>query len=682
MEYEANRDAYGAGRDQVVVNVSTGAEPPRERSGRRVWGNVPARNAAFTGREELLGAVRGALLSDDRTVVQALRGMGGVGKTQLAIEYAHRFAGEYDVVWWINAEQSSLIGEQFALLAARLGCGEQGLPLPLLRQSVLNELRDRQSWLLVFDNPESPEDIADWLPGGAGHVLITSRSNGWAEIALPVEIGPLARAESVTILRGRVRTLTDSEADRVAAAVGDLPLAVAQAAGYLAETAMPADEYVSLLAERAAEMLDEGRPSSYRLSLAAVVRLAVDHLRSQDPAAAELAGGCAFLAAEPIPGPWFPAAAAGLPASLGAPCADPVAWRRVLARLGRSALARVDGEGLVMHRLTQAIIRGLLSPEEATAARDLASAVVAANDPGDPDRPETWPGWARVLPHLLALDPAASPSTDLRDLACDAAWYLRARGDARAAHDLARQLSQRWRDRLGADDVHVLWAVNTLADALRELGRFAEARELDEDSLSRERRLRGEDHQNTLVSASNLAVDLRELGDLIAARELDEETLVRRRRVLGEDHPDTLMSASNLAVDLSQLGESAVAREFDEETLARRQRVLGEDHPDTLASLNNLAMDLSELGDFEAARRLDEETLARRRRVLGDDHPDTLMSASNLAVDLRDLGDFEAARALDEETLARRRRVLGDDHPDTRQSVRNLAEDGEALGEA
>src|ERR1700733_7164611 len=179
MAYEANRDAYGAGRDQIVVNVTTGAEQPQARSGRRIWGNVPARNPAFTGREELLRAVRGALLSGDQAVVQALHGMGGVGKTQLAIEYAHRFASGYDVVWWVNAEQPSLIGEQFAMLAARLGAGEQGTPSPLLRQAVLNELRERQSWLLVFDNPEKPEDIADWLPGGAGHVLIPSRAHGW-----------------------------------------------------------------------------------------------------------------------------------------------------------------------------------------------------------------------------------------------------------------------------------------------------------------------------------------------------------------------------------------------------------------------------------------------------------------------------------------------------------------------
>jgi tetratricopeptide (TPR) repeat protein len=509
----------------------------------------------------------------------------------------------------------------------------------LSRRAVLAGLRDRGQWLLVFDNAENAEDLTDWLPGGGGHVLITSRSRGWAEIAVQVEVDVLARAESVTILRDRVRGLPDTDADRIAEALGDLPLAVVQAAGYMAETGIPADEYTILLAARTLEILDQGRPTSYPRSLAAVTQLTLDRLRNDDPAAAELAEVCAFLAPEPIPADWFTHAATELPAPLNEQAADPLAWRHVLARIGRSALARVDGDTLQMHRLTQAILRGHLSPEQAAVTRAQADAVLAANHPGDTDVPGNWPGWARLLPHVLALDPGATSDTELRDVAGGAAWYLVRRGDASTGHDLAAHLYRQWRDQLGPDDRYTLWAVNTLAYALRELGRYEEARQLDEDSLARERRLGGDDHPNTLASANNLALDLRALGDPQAARDLDEDTLTRKRRVLGDDHPNTLNSAGNLALDLYALGDPQAARDLDEDTLTRRRRVLGDNHPNTLTSVSNLAIDLSALGDHQAARKLDEDTLTRRRRVLGDDHPDTLTSAGNLAIDLRALGE-------------------------------------------
>ena len=657
-----------------VLAAVRGARP-------RVW-NIPARNPGFTGRDDLLAEVREQLLAGDKAVVQALHGMGGVGKTQVAAEYAHRFAGTYDLAWWINAEQGGLIGDQVAALGLALGCVQPGAGTEAVRAAVLAELRHRGRWLLVFDNAEDPADVAPWLPGGGGHVLITSRQRGWDEVAAPVEVDVLARAESVAILQGRMTGLNAADADRLAAELGDLPLAIAQAAGFMADTGMAADEFLVLLRTRAGQLLAQGVPGFYPRSLAAATGLIADRLARQDPAAAELASVCAFLAPEPIPESLFTSAVSVLPSELAARAADPLAWRQTLAHMTRQSLARIDHRGLQMHRLTQAILRERLTPAEAAATRKYAEAMLAASNPGDPPNPVTWPRWARLTPHVLAADLAATDSPALRELARHACWYLIERGDARTAHDLVSGLCQQWRDRLGEDHEHTLTAAHYLAWTLLEMGRYAESRDLNQDTLVRRRRVLGQDHPDTLNSAHNLAIGLRKLGDVEAARDLDQDTLDRHRRVLGQDHRSTLRSATILAHDLRELGEVQAARDLDQGTLDRRRRVLGQDHPDTLSSAGNLAIDLRALGEVQAARDLDQGTLDRRRRVLGQDHPDTLASAGNLAIDLRALGEVQAARDLDQDTLDRRRRVLGQDHPDTLASAGNLAIDLRELGEA
>ena len=648
----------------------------------RVW-NLPARNPGFTGRDGMLATVRERLLARDTAVVQAFEGMGGVGKTQLAAEYAYRFAGAYDLAWWINAEQPGLIGDQFAALGMALGCLQPDAGAEAARAVVLGELRERGGWLLVFDNAENPADITRWLPGGGGHVLITSRERHWTQVAVPVEVDVLARAESIAIFQDRTVGLSDADADTLAAQLGDLPLAIAQAAGFMAETGTTAAQLLELLRTQAGRLLDLPDPgSAYPLSLAAATRLIAERLEGDDPAAAQLASLCSFLAPEPVPEDLFTSALGALPGELAARAADPLAWRQTLAHLARQSLARIDSRGLVMHRLTQAILRDRLTPAQAAATREHSEAILAANNPRDASNPALWPRWAQLMPHLLAADLAATTSADLRWMACNACSYLQRRGDTRAAHDLASDLRRHWRERLGDDDQNTRAATHYLAWTLREMGRYTEARDLHQDTLDRTRRIEGADNSNTLTYATDLANDLRELGEDQVARELEQDTLARSRRVLGDDHPDTLTSASNLAIDLTNLGEHQAARELDEDTLARRRRVLGDDHPDTLASAHNLAVDLTNLGEYQAARELDEDTLARRRRVLGDDHPRTLGSANNLAADLRDLGEYQAARELDEDTLARRRRVLGDDHPDTLTSAHNLAADLRDLGEA
>jgi hypothetical protein len=567
--------------------------------------------------------------------------MGGVGKTQLAAEYAHRFAGTYDLAWWINAEQGGLIGNQVAALGLALGCVQPGAGNEAVRAAVLAELRHRGRWLLVFDNAEDPAVVAPWLPGGGGHVLITSRQRGWNEVAAPVEVDVLARAESVAILQARVTVLSGADADRLAAALGDLPLAIAQAAGFMADTGMTADEFLGLLRTRAGQLLAQGAPGSYPQSLAAATGLIADRLARQDPAAAGLASVCAFLAPEPIPQSLFTAAVSVLPSELAVRAADPLAWRQTLAHMTRQSLARIDHRGLQMHRLTQAILRERLTPAQAAATRKYAEALLAASDPGDMPNPATWPRWARLTPHVLAADLAATGNPALRELAGHTCWYLLERGDIRTAHDLASGLHQHWRDRLGEDHPHTLTAAHYLARTLLEMGRHAESRDLNHDTLARRRRVLGHDHLDTLYSAHNLAINLRKLGDVQAARDLNQDTLGRHRRIRGHDHRSTLGSATILAHDLRELGEVQAARDLNQDTLDRRRRIPGQDHPDTLNSAHNLAIDLRALGEVQAACDLDQDTLDRRRRVLGQDHPDTLNSAHNLAIDLRQLGKAE-----------------------------------------
>jgi tetratricopeptide (TPR) repeat protein len=641
-----------AGDKGVQINVFTGEVggrqsrptghmpanwPIRSAAPRAGW-NVPARNPGFTGRERLLAAVRRRLESGDRTAVQALQGMGGVGKTQLAIEYAHRFGDEYDLVWWVNAENAGLIGEQFAALGCDLLCADQGAPLEVVRRAVLSALRELGSWLLVFDNAARVEDIAKWLPGGDGHVLITSRAQGWDDIAVTVEIGVLERSESVGMLQRKLNGLTQDNAYQVAEATGDLPLALAQAAGYMARTGMQAADYLALLRNRAAEILAEGRPASYPRSLAAVIDLALEKLQEEDPAAAHVAAICAFLAPDPVPAGWLAKAVLKLPALLSEAAVDPMKLRRVLAALGDSALARVDQSGLVFHRLTQAVIHDRLPCQQALAASSQAAGILIANHPGETRNPENWASWAAVLPHLLALHPEGSPDPELLSLAVDMIWYLSRRGDIHGAYGLAWQMHQSWQERLGNSNPHVLLATGALAQSLRDMKRYTEARDLDEANLAMLRAAMGPDHPETLASAHDLAVDLRRLGNLEVSRALDEDTLARRRKTLGENHPDTLATAGNLAVTFREMGKPLEARKLQEDTLIARRRILGDDHPSTLASATNLAGDLYSLGGLEAARDLEEDTLARKRRVLGEDHPDTLLSANNLLATQRMLG--------------------------------------------
>lgn len=640
----------------------------------QVW-NIDPRNPEFTGRDQVLQELNARLNRGGTAVVQALRGMGGVGKSQLAIEYAHRFAEQYSLAWWIAAEDRTLIGEQFAALAVQLGLAEPGADIVTVARILKAHLRGRGEWLLIFDNVEAAEVMHDWLPGGPGHVLITSRAGGWERIASSVALDVMDRAESVSLLRHHHPELEVEEAGDLADTLGDLPLALAQAGGFLAETGTTVPVYLRLLADHPGVVLAEGATDGYPRPLAAAIALSMDRLGETDSIGLSILRLCAFFAPETVPVRWLlaaPRADEGPLSQLSSAAGGPMVVLRGVSAISKLGLAVVTRAGLRLHRLTRGVVQDLMDDGLRTVALAQARVLLVANRPGDPEVPTSWPDWAQLVPHLLAANPGEGRPDDLRKVACEAVWYLIERGDIDASVRLGESLVVPWRAALGAEHADTLLAARGLARAYRERGSYQEALLLYEDTLPRYRRTLGDDHPDTLRLAHGMAIALHLLGRYEEARQLQSDTLARYRTILGVDHPHALHSANHLAVALREIGQVEEAMRLHQDTWERYRRMLGDDHPDTLRSAANLALDLRTLGQVKKAKALQEQTLRGRQEVLGDDHLYTLQSASGLAETMYGLGMLEQAHNLQQETLNRAINVLGDQHPETLQAARNL----------
>ncbi|HXA63280.1 MAG TPA: FxSxx-COOH system tetratricopeptide repeat protein, partial [Streptosporangiaceae bacterium] len=330
-----------------------------------VWGKIPQRNKNFTGREDLLLRLSAGIESQVTAVVpHALHGLGGVGKTQMAVEYAYRYRSEYDVVWWLPADQPVLVRSSLANLAPHLGLPPAtSSGIEDAANAVLDALRRGEpyaNWLLIFDNADQPEELTEIIPQGPGHVLITSRNHRWEGVVDTVAVDVFTRKESVEFLNKRVpRAINKGEADRLAHELGDLPLALEQAGALQAETGMPVAEYLLLLGQRTSQLLSEGKPTEYPVSMTAAWGLSVASLREKLPEAVDLLRCCAFFGPEPIPRDAFSRPPAGLSPQLADLIGDRIRLSRAIGELGRYALARLDipGRTIQVHRLIQALVR-------------------------------------------------------------------------------------------------------------------------------------------------------------------------------------------------------------------------------------------------------------------------------------------------------------------------------------
>jgi MinD-like ATPase involved in chromosome partitioning or flagellar assembly/tetratricopeptide (TPR) repeat protein len=654
--------------------------------------NLPQRNATFTGRSAVLDALRNRLAGDTTVVVQALYGMGGVGKTQVALEYAYRFAPYYDIVWWISAEQPGLVRSGLAALADRLEL-PAGENVQEKVDAVLDALRQgdpSSRWLLVFDNAGEPESLRQYLPSGPGHVLLTSRDQAWAQQvqAEPVQVDVFRREESLALLRKSLPGIAEADASGLAAKLGDLPLAIVQAGAWLAATGMPVDQYLDLLDTQLPRILEEHPPAGYQWSVASTWLVSLDRLRAEKPAAAKLLELCAFFAPEPIPMWLVIGDRAARFTEVLLPydplLRDPILQGYLIREIGKYALARLDTgrPSIQLHRLVQAVIRGVLSEAEAAEDSKHVQEILAAANPKDPDDRDKWPIYQDILPHLLISGALESTNPDVRQLISDMVRYLYKINDYSSSRELAEQALAHWESISEApDETDILLLRFHLANSLRSQAAYEQAREIDEAVNLRISEKLGADHPYTIMSLGSLAADLRVMGDYQAAKDLQEEVLARSVRVLGDDHERSLMAANNLAVSLRLVGDFQEARRIDEQTYNKRREISPESNAYVLFCAINLGRDLRELGDYQGSRLLLEDTVRQYRDLVGEGHTETLRAARSLAIALRKLGSFQEAYELTEDTLRRFIELHGPRHPETLSCQSNLAIDQSAMGD-
>lgn len=470
--------------------------------------SVPPRLRRFTGRQPLLDQIRAGLtdhradsgsgsasgVAGRRVAITALYGLGGVGKSQLAIEYAHRHAADYDLVLWVDAERTALIPARLAAFAARLDVPSVG-QVADDAAAVLTWLGRHRRWLLIYDNAELPAGLRPWLPTGPGHTLITSRQTGWGALADPLEIDVMDRAEAIALLVRRRPALDPGVADELAEVLGDLPLALEQAAAYLDATGTSAARYLARLRTEQAAMLGKGEDLAHGGTIASLWAVTLERLQQSQPGAIRLLELCAQLAPEPIPLTLFQpemirperrqrwwnrqrSGAADIPG--GIPDA--------LDTIAAYSLARRTDSSLTLHRLLATVIRTRQTDSERNAAAATIRWMLTARlHHSDPAAPADWPVWEELSTHLTTA-PALHPDIptdpvhpDGRDLVRQVGIFLTAHGDYQAAAALDRT-------------IHI-----------------------------RDRHTLGDNHPDTLTSANNLAADLRQLGEVEAAAALEAE---------------------------------------------------------------------------------------------------------------------------------------------------------------
>ena len=621
---------------------------------------------------------------DGPVSVVAVHGLGGIGKSQLALEIAHRGrrAGRYELVWRVRAESTVTLVQDLVALAPALGVPD--VPdQEQLAALVLGGLQRRSRWLMVLDNAPHADAVRSWIPTGGGHVLLTSRDRDWGGLAHPIPVAEFTAAEAVTFL-GRHRNDPEPPRSTLAAVLGHLPLALAQAVSYLDRHDLSVAGYLDLYRDReaAGQLLASGLPG-YPHSVATTWLMHLDQLQAQAPAALELLRLCAFCDPDDINVQLLlskrPGLARKLTRELAEAAATPTGRESTIGALTATGLVtRLDDERIKLHRLVSQVTRHHLSTKDgqhtakAWAVHTLN--LLIALTPDEPWNPQSWPLCADLAQHLLAAADHAPMTSAAGTALTQLGQYLESRAEYHAAQTILLRASAIRQTVDGPDHHETARTLCSLGIVQREVGDLDAARTSHQQALAIYETVYGPDHPEVARTLNNLGNLQKELGDLDQARITLQRALAIKERTYGPDHLEIAPTLGNLGDIEQQAGELDNARASQIRAIAIFETAYGPNHSEVAIALTNLGIVQDKLDEPDASRASHLRALTIFEDVYGPDHPEVARALVNLGIVEQRLGKLDAARATLQRALTIFETRHGLSHPNTVYSARLLAD--------
>jgi len=653
------------------------------------------RNPYFTGRGPQLTDLHRLLMAGKQVALtQVITGLGGIGKTQLALEYAYRYQKSYHDIFWAVADTEESLMTSYVRIAGFLDLPEYDEPdQSKAKAAVQYWLNKHKGWLLILDNIEDLSLVDQFIPRDRqGAVLLTTRRHVTEPVAQALELELLPENDAILFLLKRTTVLAvnmslgdASDHDIMAAKaitqlLGNLPLALDQAGAYILETQCSFADYLTLFKTHQNQLLQrrigERIPTDHPESVTTTFDLNFQQVQQRSKVAGELLRVCAFLASDGIGEEIFVNGASSLGTILQPLKSDGFLLNQAIEVLCTFSLIRRDSmkKTISIHRLVQAVFQKTL---EETERRSWAErAALAVNEAFPENEHETWPQCERLLPHALAVAQWSETyqfrQADVGRLLYETASYLRDRARYAEAEPLYQRALRIREQQLGPDHLLVAKSLNGLASLYSNQGNYAEAEPLYQRALHSLEQQLGLDHPEVAKSLNNLASLYREQSKYAEAEPLYQRALSIWEQ-LGPDYAGVAYPLNGLATLYYDQGKYAEAEPLFQRTLRIWEQQLGPDHPLVAYPLNNLANLYQEQSKYAEAEPLYQRALRIREQQLGPDHSDVAASLNGLATFYQEQSKYAEAEPLYQRALRIWEQQLRPDHPLVAYPLNGLA---------